>query len=190
MISSIKGGRLLGYARVSTDDQDLSLQIDALESHGIAKSLIFMDKLSGGGQKWACGARYIESISGPSLVSVPLSAAASIQGLRLMGIRTPTGQVRRRLLLSKQPRDRPLLLQDPFVRIVRPLALRGSPFSLDEGGVPEFAPFLFTEPPFDRIADRRVTEALFGVQVDDLGHDRPFLPSRAPIAGGSPFQPA
>ena len=47
MISSIKGGRLLGYARVSTDDQDLSLQIDALESHGIAKSLIFMDKLSG-----------------------------------------------------------------------------------------------------------------------------------------------
>jgi DNA invertase Pin-like site-specific DNA recombinase len=41
------GGRLLGYARVSTDDQDLSLQIDALEKHGIAKSLIFMDKLSG-----------------------------------------------------------------------------------------------------------------------------------------------
>jgi DNA invertase Pin-like site-specific DNA recombinase len=41
------GGRLLGYARVSTDDQDLSLQIDALEKHGIARSLIFMDKLSG-----------------------------------------------------------------------------------------------------------------------------------------------
>jgi DNA invertase Pin-like site-specific DNA recombinase len=41
------GGRRLGYARVSTDDQDLSLQIDALEKHGIAKSLIFMDKLSG-----------------------------------------------------------------------------------------------------------------------------------------------
>ncbi len=46
MISSPDGGRLLGYARVSTDDQDLSLQIDALEKHGIAKSLIFMDKLS------------------------------------------------------------------------------------------------------------------------------------------------
>jgi len=41
------GGRLLGYARVSTDDQDLSLQIDALEKHGIAKWLIFEDKLSG-----------------------------------------------------------------------------------------------------------------------------------------------
>jgi DNA invertase Pin-like site-specific DNA recombinase len=40
-------GRLLGYARVSTDDQDLSLQIDALEKHGITKSLIFEDKLSG-----------------------------------------------------------------------------------------------------------------------------------------------
>jgi len=47
VISSTNGGRLLGYARVSTDDQDLSLQIDALERHGIAKSLIFEDKLSG-----------------------------------------------------------------------------------------------------------------------------------------------
>ena len=47
MISSTEGGRILGYARVSTDDQDLSLQIDALEKHGIPKSLIFTDKLSG-----------------------------------------------------------------------------------------------------------------------------------------------
>ena len=47
MISSTESGRLLGYARVSTDDQDLSLQIDALEKHGIPKSLIFTDKLSG-----------------------------------------------------------------------------------------------------------------------------------------------
>ena len=47
MISSPDGGHLLGYARVSTDDQDLSLQIDALEKHGIAKSFIFMDNLSG-----------------------------------------------------------------------------------------------------------------------------------------------
>ena len=39
--------RLFGYARVSTDDQDLSLQIDALTRHGIPKSHIFMDKLSG-----------------------------------------------------------------------------------------------------------------------------------------------
>jgi DNA invertase Pin-like site-specific DNA recombinase len=39
--------RLVGYARVSTDDQNLSLQIDALTRHGIGKSDIFMDKLSG-----------------------------------------------------------------------------------------------------------------------------------------------
>jgi DNA invertase Pin-like site-specific DNA recombinase len=47
VISSTEGSRILGYARVSTDDQDLSLQIDALEKHGIPKSLIFTDKLSG-----------------------------------------------------------------------------------------------------------------------------------------------
>ncbi len=40
-------GRSFGYARVSTDDQDLTLQIDALTKHGISKSLIFTDKLSG-----------------------------------------------------------------------------------------------------------------------------------------------
>ena len=40
-------GRTIGYARVSTDDQDLSLQIDALTKHGIPKSQIFTDKLSG-----------------------------------------------------------------------------------------------------------------------------------------------
>ena len=38
---------LVGYARVSTEDQDLSLQIDALTRQGIAKSDIYMDKLSG-----------------------------------------------------------------------------------------------------------------------------------------------
>jgi DNA invertase Pin-like site-specific DNA recombinase len=37
VVPSSDGGRLLGYARVSTDDQDLSLQIDALEKHGVAK---------------------------------------------------------------------------------------------------------------------------------------------------------
>ncbi len=39
--------RLGGYARVSTDDQDLSLQIDALTKQGIPPASIFMDKLSG-----------------------------------------------------------------------------------------------------------------------------------------------
>ncbi len=40
-------GRSFGYARVSTDDQNLALQIDALSKHGIPDSRIFKDKLSG-----------------------------------------------------------------------------------------------------------------------------------------------
>ena len=40
-------GRLVGYARVSTDNQNLSLQFDALARHGVSKELIFTDKLSG-----------------------------------------------------------------------------------------------------------------------------------------------
>ena len=36
-----------GYARVSTDDQDLSLQIDALMSYGVDQSDIFTDKILG-----------------------------------------------------------------------------------------------------------------------------------------------
>ena len=41
--------RLIGYARVSTDDQNLNLQIDALIKAGVDKSLIFTDgKLSAG----------------------------------------------------------------------------------------------------------------------------------------------
>lgn len=40
-------GRLVGYARVSTDDQDLSLQIDSLVGLGVEQDLIFTDKISG-----------------------------------------------------------------------------------------------------------------------------------------------
>jgi len=40
-------GNFFGYARVSTDDQDLSLQIDALTKHGIPEDRIFKDKLPG-----------------------------------------------------------------------------------------------------------------------------------------------
>jgi len=47
MIAAFDGARLVGYARVSTQDQDLALQIDALLKYGVAKDLIFTDKASG-----------------------------------------------------------------------------------------------------------------------------------------------
>ena len=39
--------KLVGYARVSTNDQDVQLQLNALESAGCAKNRIFIDKISG-----------------------------------------------------------------------------------------------------------------------------------------------
>ena len=43
--------RLLGYARVSTDDQKLDMQIDALVAHGVAQADIYTDKMGGGSTK-------------------------------------------------------------------------------------------------------------------------------------------
>lgn len=39
---------LIGYARVSTDDQNLDAQRDALIGHGVGESRIFSDQASGG----------------------------------------------------------------------------------------------------------------------------------------------
>jgi len=40
-------GRMIGYARVSTSDQDVSLQWEALRRAGCQESLIFCDTASG-----------------------------------------------------------------------------------------------------------------------------------------------
>ena len=47
MVAISDCARLVGYARVSTQDQNLSLQIDALLRAGVSKDLIFTDKASG-----------------------------------------------------------------------------------------------------------------------------------------------
>lgn len=39
--------KIVGYARVSTQEQELQLQIDALEKAGCEKNKIFLDKISG-----------------------------------------------------------------------------------------------------------------------------------------------
>lgn len=46
-VSETPAGRLFGYARVSTLEQDLQLQTDALQGAGVNGSLIFTDKASG-----------------------------------------------------------------------------------------------------------------------------------------------
>ena len=47
MIICQSSSRLVGYARVSTTDQELCLQIDALRQHGVKKEHLFCDKISG-----------------------------------------------------------------------------------------------------------------------------------------------
>jgi DNA invertase Pin-like site-specific DNA recombinase len=47
MVAPVSNGRLVGYARVSTDDQNLTLQIDSLTNLGINPNDIYTEKISG-----------------------------------------------------------------------------------------------------------------------------------------------
>lgn len=62
-------GRMFGYARVSTDDQDLTLQLAALERHGVPASYVFSEHASGKNMKRAALNRVIRVMrSGDTLV--------------------------------------------------------------------------------------------------------------------------
>lgn len=46
-MDTTRPGRLIGYARVSTGEQDLALQLDALRQGACTDKYIFTDKISG-----------------------------------------------------------------------------------------------------------------------------------------------
>jgi DNA invertase Pin-like site-specific DNA recombinase len=54
--------RLYGYARVSTEDQDLTLQRDALERYGVDPEWIYEEKASGGSMNRKVLARLLRSM--------------------------------------------------------------------------------------------------------------------------------
>jgi len=44
----VRNERLIGYARVSTNDQESNLQVDALLAYGLLKEHLFFDKFVAG----------------------------------------------------------------------------------------------------------------------------------------------
>ena len=69
-------GKRVGYARVSTEEQDVQLQLDALPEAGCREEQIFIDKVSGARSKrpgldacLECWSRGIRSWSGGSIDS-------------------------------------------------------------------------------------------------------------------------
>ena len=76
-------GCVIGYARVSTSDQDLASQIDALKKHGYGKDHIFVDKASGARSKRPGLAACLEELQqGDVLLVFRLLHAASSHSRR------------------------------------------------------------------------------------------------------------
>lgn len=50
-MTEIEAGEVVGYARVSTDDQDLTMQVKALQASGIPRDMIFAEKVSGAARR-------------------------------------------------------------------------------------------------------------------------------------------
>lgn len=65
MSRDIEEGEVVGYARVSTEDQDLGMQITALERSGIPRSMIFSEKVSGAARKLPQRALALKMVSRP-----------------------------------------------------------------------------------------------------------------------------
>lgn len=61
-------GEVVGYARVSTEDQDLQMQIDALLKSGIPREMIFSEKVSGAARKLPQRALALKMVSRPGWV--------------------------------------------------------------------------------------------------------------------------
>ena len=64
------GGRVFGYARVSTRDQNLRRQLDALEQWGVPRGAVFADKASGRDFERAEWRRLMDTIAAGDVLAV------------------------------------------------------------------------------------------------------------------------
>lgn len=61
-------GEVVGYARVSTEDQDLQMQINALLKSGVPRHMIFSEKVSGAARKLPQRSLALKMVSRPGWV--------------------------------------------------------------------------------------------------------------------------
>ena len=74
-------GRTVGYARVSTLEQDLGLQVAALQAQGCPDELIFVDKASGAKAARPGLTQCLETLhAGGSLVGLAAGSLGAVDG--------------------------------------------------------------------------------------------------------------